>query len=206
MSFRFGPGSLAERCNQEQARRLDDWPGHHYRLLAAMVRLLRPQLALDIGTFTGMSALGLLDQMPRRGRVVTFDVVPWRRLGDRSVLREDDFGPRLEQVIGDLADEECFEDHQPLLAEADLLFVDGPKDGSFEPTFLPRLFDLRRGGKPGLAVIDDIRVLEMVEFWHGLPEPKLDATSLGHWSGTGLVLLGDPAAFGWLPAPGANGK
>jgi hypothetical protein len=31
----------------------------------------------------------------------------------------------------------------------------------------------------------------MVDLWRRIPYPKLDATSFGHWSGTGLVLV-DP--------------
>jgi hypothetical protein len=39
-----------------------------------------------------------------------------------------------------------------------------------------------------VVVFDDIRVLPMLQLWRDLPFPKLDATSLGHWSGTGLLL------------------
>ena len=36
-------------------------------------------------------------------------------------------------------------------------------------------------------MFDDIRLLNMIEQWRALPRPKLDLTSFGHWSGTGLV-------------------
>jgi hypothetical protein len=39
-----------------------------------------------------------------------------------------------------------------------------------------------------LVVIDDIRVLTMVQLWRQLPNPRLDLTSFGHFSGTGLLL------------------
>ena len=39
-----------------------------------------------------------------------------------------------------------------------------------------------------LLVIDDIRVVSMVELWQNLPIAKLDVTSFGHWSGTGLAI------------------
>jgi hypothetical protein len=39
------------------------------------------------------------------------------------------------------------------------------------------------------VVVDDIRLLEMVQLWRDLPYDKIDATSLGHWSGTGLLRL-----------------
>jgi hypothetical protein len=36
-------------------------------------------------------------------------------------------------------------------------------------------------------MFDDTRVLNMIEIWRRLNRPKLDLTSFGHWSGTGLV-------------------
>jgi hypothetical protein len=106
------------------------------------------------------------------------------------VLRDSDFsGGRLQQRLGDLADPDVLARELETLQGADLLFVDGPKDGRWERAFcssvLPLLDD-----RPRLAVFDDIRLLEMVQLWRDLPYPKLDATSVGHWSGTGLVQIG----------------
>ena len=42
--------------------------------LAFMVGLLRPQLVVEIGTFTGLSALYMARALPEGGRVVCFDV------------------------------------------------------------------------------------------------------------------------------------
>ena len=80
-----------------------------------------------------------------------------------------------------------FDAERDRLIDADLLFIDGPKDGRFEQDLLPRLLelDLRR---PQLWVLDDIRVMTMIGLWRQLPPPKLDVTSFGHFSGTGLVL------------------
>ncbi len=39
-------------------------------------------------------------------------------------------------------------------------------------------------------MFDDIRVWNMLEIWRGIRRPKLDLTSFGHWSGTGLVDYG----------------
>lgn len=36
-------------------------------------------------------------------------------------------------------------------------------------------------------LFDDIRVWNMLAIWRGIRRPKLDLTSFGHWSGTGLV-------------------
>jgi predicted O-methyltransferase YrrM len=166
----------------------DLWPGEHYRLLTAIGDVLAPSLAIDIGTATGYSALTFL-RSPKVGRVTTIDIVPWRSadFGGPTGLRDDDFGPRLRQVVTDLADATAFAAHADELAEADVVFVDGPKDGIFEQRFMPH-FLARPPRQRQLVVIDDIRVLTMVKLWRQLPNPRLDLTSFGHFSGTGLLL------------------
>jgi hypothetical protein len=36
-------------------------------------------------------------------------------------------------------------------------------------------------------VFDDILTFGMAQTWYGIEKPKLDITSLGHWTGTGMV-------------------
>lgn len=178
---------VAARCRSpREAEWIDLWPGEHYRLLPALARALDARVAVEVGTFQGPGALALLAGLPADGRVITYDVVPWQKVDD-TILQESDFGPRLEQRLGDLSDPVYLEGQIPTLLDADLIFVDGPKDGVFEDRFcrdvLPRLAD-----RPRLVVFDDIRRVNMVQLWRSLPYAKLDATSLGHWSGTGLLL------------------
>src|SRR5437868_9778304 len=40
------------------------WPGEHYRLLAALVKLLQPKRVVEIGTLHGLSALALKKFLP----------------------------------------------------------------------------------------------------------------------------------------------
>jgi hypothetical protein len=40
---------------------------------------------------------------------------------------------------------------------------------------------------PTILVLDDTRLLNMIDVWRLIRSPKLDLTSFGHWSGTGLV-------------------
>src|SRR6202045_5090347 len=49
------------------------WPGEHYRLLAALVKLLEPKRIVKVGTFRGLSALALKKFLPAGGPLVTFD-------------------------------------------------------------------------------------------------------------------------------------
>jgi len=162
------------------------WPGEHYRLLAALVKLLQPKRVIEVGTFRGLSALALKKFLPADGKITTFDVVPRDSLPDTCLRPEDFLDDRLQQQIGDLSDARVFELHRSLIQETELLFVDGPKDGVFERKLLQQL-ETVDFHKPLLVVMDDIRFWNMLAIWQDIARPKLDLTSFGHWSGTGLV-------------------
>jgi predicted O-methyltransferase YrrM len=76
--------------------------------------------------------------------------------------------------------------HSELLEGADLIFVDAAKDGRQERVFL-ELFERTAFTRDPVVVFDDIRQWKMLEIWRGVDRPKMDLTSFGHWSGTGLV-------------------
>jgi hypothetical protein len=172
------------------------WPGEHYRLLASVVSLLQPDKIVEIGTNTGLSTLAMYPRMTQNGRLWTFDIVPWKqvRVGmgrdervHGSFLCDADFGGgRLCQVIGDLASEAIFAQRREILCNADLIFVDGPKDGLFE-RHLMQNFEKWELKKSCLVIFDDIRYWTMLAFWRAIARPKLDITSFGHFAGTGLV-------------------
>jgi predicted O-methyltransferase YrrM len=162
------------------------WPGHHYRLLAALVEELRPHLAVEIGTFTGLSALAMLPTLPADGRLVTVDIVPWNTIPGTYLKSSHFAGDKLTQITCDLADKQTYKLHSSLLREADLIFVDGPKDMVFEKGLLENFDSV--GLKTGvLLMFDDIRIWNMLRIWREIVHPKLDLTGLGHWTGTGLV-------------------
>ena len=164
----------------------DVWPGEHYKFLAGLVQAMRPKTVVEIGTSSGLSALGLASYLPQGGRVVTFDIIPWQEFGD-TVLTEADFQKgNLQQVIADISIPEVFSSNQKLLQEADLIFCDGPKDGKFEQIFLDLMYQIKLPKNP-IVVFDDIRLMNMLRIWRNIKLPKLDVTSFGHWSGTGLV-------------------
>jgi predicted O-methyltransferase YrrM len=164
----------------------DVWPGEHYRLLAGLVDVLRPKVIVEIGTYTGLSALAMRERMPAGSKLVTFDILPWDRIPHSHLMASDLADGRLQQVIADLADPVVFRSHLPLLGQAELIFVDGPKNVTFEEAFLNSLAACDLPQEP-LIVFDDIRLWNMLRIWRGISRPKLDLTSFGHWSGTGLV-------------------
>jgi predicted O-methyltransferase YrrM len=166
----------------------DIWPGEHYKLLSALVRNLQPRTVVEIGTFLGLSALALKKFLPQGGKVYSFDIVPWDHF-EHTCLKSADFDNGvLEQKLADLSDPRYFDQYSSLLADANLIFLDGPKNRTFERDFLDQLLRLQRSSAT-LLVIDDIRLWNMLDIWYGISEPKMDATSLGHFSGTGLVML-----------------
>lgn len=165
------------------------WPGEHYRLLAALVACLRPKLVVEIGTATGMSALAMLSTLPADAKLVTFDLEAWQGYSQYSggILEQADFADgRLEQRLDDLSTPAGWRANAELLRAAEMIFVDAKHDGLQEREFLRGFDEVGLAGAP-VVVFDDIRVWGMVGFWQEIRRSKLDLTSFGHWSGTGLV-------------------
>ncbi|MFN9546897.1 MAG: methyltransferase [Cyanobacteriota bacterium] len=167
----------------------NSFPGDHYRLIAALVRCIQPKYIVEIGTYTGMATRVLLDHSPSDACVVTYDLLPWNSF--RSHLSAQDFNTgRVQQRLVNLADPDCFSSNLEVLQQAEFIFLDAPKDGHFEPTFLHLLaHSLQPASRPRYLLVDDIRLLNMVTLWRAIASPKLDLTSFAHWSGTGLVDL-----------------
>jgi hypothetical protein len=131
--------------------------------------------------------------MPESCKLTTFDLVSWRQF--RSHLSEEDFGSgRITQVLEDLSNSGTFDRHLQLFRESELIFCDAPKDGVFEHRFLANLTRVKPTSTC-LLVLDDIRLLNMIDVWRAIKSPKLDLTSFGHWAGTGLVDISDGLKF-----------
>ena len=162
------------------------WPGEHYKLLAGLVEVLAPKQVVEIGTAQGISALALKRHLPQAGKVVTFDLIPWRDYPN-CCLDDGDFSDgRLEQMIADLGNPATVDRHRELLESTDLLFIDAAKDGILEMRLIENLSSLSYV-RPPIVVFDDIRLWNMLAIWRELQWPKLDITSFGHWSGTGIT-------------------
>lgn len=162
------------------------WPGEHYRFLAALVEETRPANVVEIGTCQGFSALAMMPALRPDGTLTTFDLYPWD-VFPGTVLRRDDFtDPRLRQVVADFGDVRQAREHADILRRADIIFIDAAKDGQLEQLFLDNFKSI--GLRPGtLLVFDDIRLWNMLLIWRGIRSPKLDVTSIGHHTGTGMV-------------------
>ena len=177
--------AISQRIRQGP-RWLEVWPGEHYRLLAAMVAVLQPSVVIEVGTYRGLGALSLVKNLPPGGRVTTFDVLSYERVPGQ-ILTELDFGDgRLVQMVDDITRRPGFDRHARLLGSADMIFIDAAKDGRMESRLIDLLSATRFDRRP-IVIFDDIRVWNMLRIWHDLARPKLDLTSFGHYSGTGVV-------------------
>ncbi len=162
-------------------------PGEHYRILAGLLAVLKPEFLIDIGTYRGCSARVMLDFSARNSSVYTYDLYGYDYF-DWSVLNENDFSSgRLKQYLVDLINPVDFEEHKQYLNKADFIMLDGPKDDHFEKTLLHMMRTIEFTDKPRWLFIDDIRFTNMQDLWRSIKSPKLDLSSFGHFSGTGLV-------------------
>lgn len=164
----------------------DIWPGEHYRLLAALVAELSPSLIIEIGTGRGLSALCMKEFLPPQGKILSFDLHDLPHLPQSCLLEKDFTDGRLQYHNADLSNPETLQCFSSEIERAELIFIDGPKDNVTEWKLLGNLRTLSFK-KPPLLVLDDIRLWNMLQFWRLISMPKLDLTSFGHWSGTGLV-------------------
>jgi caffeoyl-CoA O-methyltransferase len=117
------------------------------RLLEFLVFLAQPRLVLEIGTYSGYSALSMAAALPDGGRIVTCELLDEHAdvaerhiaaagLGDRIDVRR---GPALETIAA-------------LDGPFDLVFVDADKPGylAYYEAVLPKL------AERGLIVVDNV--------------------------------------------------
>ncbi len=162
------------------------WPGEHYKLLSALVEELQPAIILEIGTYTGLSALAMIPVLPKKSELITFDIIPWNEIENTFLQSKDFEDGGFSQIVSDLTQIENAKKYESLLQTADFIFIDAAKDGSMEKKLFENLQEVGLK-KNALLMFDDIRVWNMLAFWREISYPKLDLTSFGHWTGTGLV-------------------
>jgi predicted O-methyltransferase YrrM len=162
------------------------YPSEHYKLLAGLVLTLRPNVVVEIGTSGGLSALSMKKFLLSESKMITFDIVDWKSIPG-SCFQEDDFKDgKLVQYIDDLSNPSIFPKYHRLLQEANMIFIDVVHDGIMEQRILDNFKTISFSTNP-LIIFDDIRLWNMLKFWRNIALPKLDVTSFGHWSGTGII-------------------
>ncbi|WP_202638503.1 O-methyltransferase [Bailinhaonella thermotolerans] len=106
------------------------------RLLAMLVHMLRPALVLEVGTFTGYSALAMAGALPPHGRLITCEIDPRHAEIARRHVAASPWAGRVEVRLGPALDTIA-----ALPGPVDLAFVDAHKTAYAEyyEALLPRL-------------------------------------------------------------------
>lgn len=145
----------------------------HYRLLAWLSVFCDIKKIVEVGTHEGLSALAL--SADPNANVITYDIVS--NFISPEIRKKSNI-----QFRTGLA----HEDPTDILA-ADLIFFDAAHDGVYEKEFYQFLVDSKY---KGVLLLDDIHLNEpMANFWNLINLPKQDVTSIGHCSGTGIVVF-----------------
>jgi caffeoyl-CoA O-methyltransferase len=94
------------------------------RLLRFLVAMVEPRLVVEIGTFTGYSALAMAGGLPEGGRIVTCEVSPERAEFAQSWFDRSPLGDRIQLRVGPaLATVEALD------GPFDFVFIDADKEG-----------------------------------------------------------------------------
>jgi predicted O-methyltransferase YrrM len=92
------------------------------RLLKMLVEMIRPVSVLEIGTFSGYSAIAMAEGLPEGGRLYTFEINDEMEDFTRPWIEGSPVADRIEFIIGDAIKE------APLLGITfDMAFIDGDK-------------------------------------------------------------------------------
>ncbi|RMG27049.1 MAG: O-methyltransferase, partial [Bacteroidetes bacterium] len=117
------------------------------RLMAMLSRLMRPRRILEVGTYTGYSALCLAEGLAPEGRLITLELNPELQHISQPYFREAGREHQIEQRLGDALQ------LIPQLNESlDLVFIDADK-GSY-PAYYDMLLPKMRQG--GLLLADNV--------------------------------------------------
>lgn len=123
-------------------------------LLHGLIRISGARRVLEIGTFTGYSALAMAEALPKGGSVLTCEIDPRHAAHARRHFDASPVGARIDLRVGP-----ALETIAPLWGPFDLVFVDADK-GNYPAYYA----EARRLAPRGLIVIDNVlwsgRVLE----------------------------------------------
>lgn len=110
------------------------------RLLKMLVRMVRPKNILEVGTFSGYSAICMAEGLEEGGKVYTFEINDEQEEFTRPWIERSPVASRIEFIIGDAIEE------APRLGIAfDMAFIDGDKR-TYRDTYEMALSVVRPGG------------------------------------------------------------
>lgn len=144
------PESDLHRRLREETYRVMDQPQMQVdaiegRFLKMLVRLTGARTVLDLGMFTGYSALMMAEGLPEDGRLITCDIDPKAEAIARRYFAESPYGTKITVRMGP-----ALETIRTLTPPLDLVFIDAdkPNYSHYYEACLPLL-------KPGGLIIAD---------------------------------------------------
>ena len=110
------------------------------RLLRMLVKMVRPKHVLEVGTFSGYSAICLAQGLPEDGKLYTFEINDEMEDFTRPWIEGSDVADKIDFRIGD-----AIQEAPKLGVIFDMAFIDGDKRHYVE-TYEMTLGVLRQGG------------------------------------------------------------
>ena len=135
------------------------------RVLSMLSHMIKPQRILEIGTYTGYSALCLAEGLPENGKLITIDINEELHDMVKRYVKESGYENKIEVLSGDATK------IIPLLEEQiDMVFIDADKENY--ALYYDLTFD--KLSKGGYIVADNV-------LWSGnilKPEDEMDSETL----------------------------
>lgn len=168
-------------------------PGdEHYFFLAALGMQMQNKKIIECGTHNGRSTYSLHygnKKLNNNNRIITYDIYNFLANG---IFNDTNIEYKMENLF-DVNVRELNKEH---ILSSDIIFIDiDPHEGVLEYEMYNWL---KENDYQGLILLDDIHLKEghmnvftgnsMQKFWDKIEDNyKLDVTSVGHYSGTGIV-------------------
>ncbi|HEY8367402.1 MAG TPA: O-methyltransferase [Bacteroidia bacterium] len=117
------------------------------RLLSLFSKMLQPKLVIEVGTYTGYSALCLAEGLREGGKLHTIDINPEQEKRIRTYIEKAGFTDKIELHIGNAKDI-----IPKIEGEIDLVFIDADKSNYY--IYFELVAD--RMSKGGLVIADNV--------------------------------------------------
>lgn len=131
------------------------------RLLSMFSNMIKPDYILEIGTYTGYSALCLAEGLSEKGKIITIDINEEIEKFVRNFFEQSEYKNKIDYQIGNALDIIPNINH-----ELDLVFIDADKENY--TTYYDLIFDKVKKG--GYIIADNV-------LWSGkvlMDDSKLD--------------------------------
>lgn len=116
------------------------------KLLQIIIKLLQPKNCLEIGTFTGYSALSIAEALPVDGKLITCELRQQNATFAQKYFDRSPFGHKIEIRLGD-----AINTIQQINHSLDFIFIDADKNNY--PTYYDLLIPKLRNG--GIMIVDN---------------------------------------------------